>query len=155
MVGNASVALLSCWLQFSWWHIPTTLLCTKALLKESSENFTKEKCEISLVCLRTIPIVPDHTDTTVQKCFRPQCTKNLRHSNKLNRLDLPIHMYLTVWVYQRTKTDSFWNVVFVWSGPMEIVLKHISGITHVTPLSKNLWAVEKIWTDHREFFCKR
>jgi hypothetical protein len=34
-------------------------------------------------------------------------------------------------VHLRTKTDSVWNAVLVWSVTMEIVLKHISDILQV------------------------
>jgi hypothetical protein len=55
------------------------------------------------MCFNTISIVTDHADTA----FKAVCFHHLM-----------------------MKIDCFWNVVFVWSVTMEIILKHISDILH-------------------------
>jgi hypothetical protein len=53
------------------------------------------------------------------------------HMRNIRRYGLySLLLCLKFLTHLRTKTDGFWSVASVWSGAMEIVLKHISDISH-------------------------
>jgi hypothetical protein len=55
--------------------------------------------------------------------------KNSAHKSK-SKIHNRIKLIIMFLVHLRAKTDRFWNVVSMWSGATEIVLKHISDISN-------------------------